>query len=60
MVSKVHSAALQGLECRQIDVEVDYRHGLNHFAIVGLGDKSVQESKERIVSAIRNECRICA
>ena len=43
-----------GLECQQIDVEVDYRHGLSHFAVVGLGDKSVQESKERIISAIKN------
>ncbi len=54
MVSKTFTAALVGLDCQIIEVEVDYRQGLNHFVIVGLGDKSVQEAKERIVSAIRN------
>ncbi len=54
MVAKVFAATLLGLECKQIDVEVDYRHGLSHFAVVGLGDKSVQEAKERIISAIKN------
>ena len=45
MVAKVYAAALQGLECQLVDVEVDYRHGLSHFAVVGLGDKSIQEAK---------------
>lgn len=54
MVAKVFTAALLGLDCQIIDVEVDYRHGLAYFAIVGLADKSVQEAKERITSAIRN------
>jgi magnesium chelatase family protein len=54
MVSKVFTATLLGLDCKVIEVEVDYRPGLAHFAIVGLADKSVLESKERIVSAIRS------
>lgn len=54
MVSKVFTATLLGLDCQLIDVEVDYRHGMAHFAIVGLGDKSIQEAKERIASAIRS------
>jgi magnesium chelatase family protein len=54
MLAKVFTATLVGLETRVIDVEVDYRHGMSFFAIVGLADKSVQEAKERIMSAIRN------
>lgn len=54
MYAKVNSFALQGLDSHLVQIEVDFRHGLNHFAIVGLPDKSVQEAKERIVSAIRN------
>ncbi len=54
MHSKVISATLLGLECRKVEVEVDYRSGLSFFSIVGLGDKSVQESKERVISAISN------
>lgn len=37
-----------------IEVEVDSAPGLHAFNIVGLPDKSVEESKERIASAIRN------
>lgn len=54
MLAKVFTATLLGLETKVIDVEVDYRHGMSFFAIVGLADKSVQEAKERIMSAIRN------
>jgi magnesium chelatase family protein len=54
MIAKVYSASLVGLDCQIVDVEVDYRHGLSHFAIVGLPDKAVQEAKERIISAVRN------
>lgn len=54
MISTVFTGSLLGLNMRTIHVEVDYRPGLSHFAIVGLADKAVQEAKERIVSAIRN------
>jgi magnesium chelatase family protein len=54
MVAKTFTATLIGIDCQLIEVEVDYRQGLNHFVIVGLGDKSVQEAKERIVSALRS------
>jgi len=54
MLAKLYTASLKGLNVEIIDVEVDYRKGTNFFAIIGLADKSIQESKERIPSAIKN------
>lgn len=54
MLSKLYTASVRGLNVQIIDVEVDYRKGTNFFAIVGLADKSIQEAKERIPSAIKN------
>jgi magnesium chelatase family protein len=48
------SAALSGVDAQKIEVEVDSSPGIHSFNIVGLPDKAVQESKERIGSAIRN------
>jgi magnesium chelatase family protein len=53
-VNKVFSAAISGLEAELIEVEADLTSGLRFFAIVGLPDKSVEESKERIAAAIKN------
>lgn len=54
MTSKVFSAAVIGLDAIPIEVEVDTSRGLPSFNIVGLPDKTVQESKDRINSAIKN------
>ena len=54
MLAKVKSAAVVGLEGAIVEVEVDLLPGLPSFAIVGLPDKAVQESRERVRSAIRN------
>ncbi|GAI45653.1 unnamed protein product, partial [marine sediment metagenome] len=54
MSSKVFSAAVIGLDAQIIEVEVDASHGLRHFEIVGLPDKAVQESKERVGVAIKS------
>jgi magnesium chelatase family protein len=43
-----------GLDAFLIDVEVDSTPGLHFLNIVGLPDKTVEESKDRIESAIRN------
>ncbi|MDP3762691.1 MAG: YifB family Mg chelatase-like AAA ATPase, partial [bacterium] len=51
---KTHSAEILGLGGVTIDVEVDLSPGLFHFSIVGLADKAVEESKERVSSAIKN------
>lgn len=50
---KIYSCLIQGLEGNLVEVEADIQRGMSAFTIVGLGDQSVQESKERIRSAIR-------
>lgn len=54
MYSKVKTTVLCGLEGYDIDVEADLATGLANFNIVGLPDTSIQESKERVRSAIKN------
>ncbi|OIO48324.1 MAG: magnesium chelatase [Parcubacteria group bacterium CG1_02_40_82] len=54
MPSKIFSAALVGLDCLPIEVEVDMSPGLHNYSIVGLPDAAVKESKERVSSAIKN------
>jgi len=54
MPAKIFSAALIGLDCLPIEVEVDMSPGLHNFSIVGLPDPAVKESKERVSSAIKN------
>lgn len=55
MLAKILSGAVVGLEAVPITVEVDIAsQGLPSFTIVGLPDKAVEESKERVRSAIRN------
>ena len=54
MLSKVKSFGLNGIEGFVTQIETDIVGGVPHFEIVGLGDTSVKESKERVKSAIRN------
>ena len=54
MLAKVYTCAVVGLEGRIIEVEVDISPGLPAITVVGLGDKAVQESRERVRAAIRN------
>lgn len=53
MPSKILSAAIVGLDAELIEVEADISRGLPRFNIVGLPDKAVEESKERVESAIK-------
>lgn len=53
-VAKIYSAATVGLESYLVEVEVDIGAGLPSFTIVGLPDKAIDESKERIRAAIKN------
>lgn len=52
--SLVYSAANIGFEGKLIEVECDITNGLPKITIVGLGAKAIDESKERIRSAIKN------
>lgn len=54
MLAKVFSAAIVGLDAQIIEVEVDASYGLRHFEIVGLPDKAVEESRERVGAAIKS------
>lgn len=54
MLAKVNSAAIVGLDGQLVEVEVDISGGLPSTTIVGLPDTAVQESRERVRSAIRN------
>lgn len=54
MHSKVFSATLDGIDAKIITVETDIAHGLHYFHIVGLPDKSVEESKDRVNAALKN------
>lgn len=54
MISRIHSAQVVGLKPHIIDIEVDIGKGINSFSIVGLGDKAIEESKDRIKAAINN------
>jgi magnesium chelatase family protein len=54
MLACINSCAIIGLEGVVVEVEVDFGQGLPHIAIVGLPDAAVQESRERVFSAIKN------
>lgn len=54
MLSKLYSIALSGLEGQLVEIEVDTRMSLPGFSIVGLPDAAVQESRERVIMAIKN------
>ncbi len=52
--SRVYSAQITLLKGHIISIEVDISNGLHAFNIVGLPDKAVEESKDRMSSAIKN------
>src|SRR5580704_17339113 len=52
MVARVSTVAFEGVEARPIDVQVQIASGNVAFMIVGLGDKAVAESRERVRAAL--------
>src|ERR1700681_935244 len=52
MVARVSTVAFEGVEARPIDVQVQIAPGNVAFMIVGLGDKAVAESRERVRAAL--------
>src|SRR6266540_1959570 len=54
MLARVYSCAVIGLEGVIVEVEVDYTNGLPGMTIVGLPDAAVQESRERVQTAVKN------
>ena len=52
-VAHIYTVAFQGIEARDVDVQVHISHsGGGQFNIVGLADKAVAESKERVRAAL--------
>ena len=54
MFSKIYSAQTNALSAHPVTIEVDISKGLHSFSIVGLPDKAIEESKDRIGAAIKN------
>ncbi|MGH2365029.1 MAG: YifB family Mg chelatase-like AAA ATPase [Chloroflexota bacterium] len=54
MLAKCLSGAVVGLDGALVQVELDISAGLHSFTIVGLPDAAVNESRQRVRSAIRN------
>lgn len=52
MVSHVHTVSFQGIKAVPVDVQVQVASGLPAFTIVGLPDKAVAESRERVRAAL--------
>ncbi len=52
MVSRIRTVAFQGIEVLDIDVQVQVLGGFPYFNLVGLPDKAVGESRERVRSAL--------
>ena len=51
-VTRVSTVAFEGIEAREVDVQVQITGGGNRMMIVGLPDKAVAESQERVKSAL--------
>lgn len=54
MLSKLRSMSLIGIDAFEIGIETDISEMLPSFSIVGLPDGAVRESRERVMSAIKN------
>ncbi len=51
-VAHVFTVAFQGIEAREVDVQVHIAEGQPNFTVVGLADKAVAESRERVRAAL--------
>ena len=54
MITKIYSAIPLGYDGRIIEVEASLTKGLPAFNLVGMGDKTIAESRDRVRSAIQN------
>jgi magnesium chelatase family protein len=54
MLAQVRTYSLFGLEAQPITVEVDVSQGMPFYTVVGLPDKAVEESRERVRAALKN------
>ncbi len=54
MLARVYCASTVGVDARIIDVETHHTNGMPKFFLVGLPDRAVSESRDRVEAAIRN------
>ena len=54
MLTRVFSAAIQGVEALEVEIEVNTGPGEPKIVVVGLPDTAVKESKDRVTTAIGN------
>jgi magnesium chelatase family protein len=54
MLAAMRSTVVVGVDALPVQIEVDVSHGLPQFAMVGLPDVAVRESRDRVRAAIRN------
>ena len=54
VLAAVSTFALEGIRSHEVTVEVDVRRGLPAFTLVGLPDRAVRESRERVRAALLN------
>lgn len=52
--SRVHSAQTTLLKAEKVDIEIDISNGMHSFSIIGLANKSVEESRDRVSAAIKS------
>jgi magnesium chelatase family protein len=54
VLASIATFALEGVDSREVTVEVDVRPGLPVFTVVGLPDAAVREARERVRAAVLN------
>jgi magnesium chelatase family protein len=54
VLAAVATFALEGVRPQEVTVEVDVRRGLPTFTLVGLPDRAIRESRERVRAALLN------
>ena len=55
MLAKCYSGAINGVDARTVEIEVNSSIGTSQFAIVGLPDTAVKEARDRIPTALKNQ-----
>ena len=54
MLARINTITFNGLETQDVDLQAQITSGLPNFIIVGLPDKAIAESRERIRSALQS------
>ncbi len=53
-LQKIHALGMSGASSYLISIETSVKRGLFHFDIIGLANKSISESRQRVLSAIQH------